>query len=265
MPRRDDLADEELSAVIECVVAADFGEGGTASSFALDEHVAENPRRAAMHAGVIGLWDELGALESPPLSHETAAGRNEHAIERRGSWSRARHLRAAAFMFPAIAAAGLSSLALGAVVAGDPATQINSLSAGRRVVGLEDGSTVDLMAGSALSVRLKSQRRDVVLKRGEATFKVASDPDRPFVVAAGDGRIQAIGTAFNVRLQDRQVVVTAVDGSVIVEARPSADKGKRLQFVGAGQQVTFGQERVPAVGDRKRAITPPYLEDAVTS
>jgi transmembrane sensor len=62
-----------------------------------------------------------------------------------------------------------------------------------------------------------------MLVRGEAFFEVAKDPTRPFVVTAGSRQVIAVGTAFNVRLQDRQLRVTLVEGRVRVIIAPAPD------------------------------------------
>jgi transmembrane sensor len=62
------------------------------------------------------------------------------------------------------------------------------------VVTLEDGSSVQLNASSAIAHDFDATRRTVRLLRGQAFFEVASDPDRPFSVEAGDVRVTALGT-----------------------------------------------------------------------
>ena len=49
---------------------------------------------------------------------------------------------------------------------------------------------------TTLDVRFQKTERAVKLDRGEAWFQVAKDRARPFVVAAGGIRVQAVGTAF---------------------------------------------------------------------
>ena len=85
-----------------------------------------------------------------------------------------------------------------------------------RSIDLEDGSTIELGAASSLSVNYSGERRTVVLEAGEALFEVAKDPNRPFVVLAGNGTITAVGTAFNVRRDADRVVVTVTEGEVEV-------------------------------------------------
>ena len=87
-------------------------------------------------------------------------------------------------------------------------------------VHLRDGSSIILGGRTRLSVVFLRQRRSVRLIEGEAWFRVAHDPNWPFVVAAGDGTITAVGTAFVVTRESDRVVVTVTDGTVEVSARP---------------------------------------------
>jgi transmembrane sensor len=86
---------------------------------------------------------------------------------------------------------------------------------------LEDGSVIDLNTNSDVRVRLRSDRREVRLLRGEGRFQVAHDRQRPFTVAAADTAVRAVGTAFSVRLRESaRVDVLVTEGKVAV-ASPS--------------------------------------------
>lgn len=88
----------------------------------------------------------------------------------------------------------------------------------RRTVRLADGSTVALNTASVLEIAYGSGRRDVRLLAGQALFKVAKDSTRPFVVAAGNRRITATGTVFDVQIGDTgTVTVLLVEGQVKVD------------------------------------------------
>ncbi|MDP3339323.1 FecR domain-containing protein [Frigidibacter sp.] len=104
-----------------------------------------------------------------------------------------------------------------------------------RHLALPDGSTVDLAAGSALSLAYGSSRRGLTLHVGEAFFQVAPDPQRPFVVRAGAGEVAALGTAFNIRLTGEDVSVSVTEHAV--RAR-SDGAGERV--VSAGQRLVYG-------------------------
>jgi transmembrane sensor len=84
-------------------------------------------------------------------------------------------------------------------------------------VRLSDGSIVTLNTDSSIEVRYDESQRTVVLQRGEAYFEVAPDPNLPFRVRAGDRLMEAVGTAFNVRLGvSNDVTMMVTEGKVSV-------------------------------------------------
>lgn len=86
----------------------------------------------------------------------------------------------------------------------------------RSMVVLADGSRVTLNTASAVRAKFSGGERRIALIRGEAFFDVAKDQSRPFIVSAGSRQVVALGTSFGVRLDDRQVKVTLVEGKVRV-------------------------------------------------
>lgn len=78
-------------------------------------------------------------------------------------------------------------------------TIISTSQTERKQVKLKDGTEVVLNSGSELIVTgdFGDQFRKVELK-GEAFFKVAKNPDRPFIIQSGKLRTQVLGTSFNI-------------------------------------------------------------------
>lgn len=111
-----------------------------------------------------------------------------------------------------------------------PAAQSYATAKGeRRVVKLADGSTIELNAGTQLSVTLGRENRRVVMPQGEAVFDVATDKARPFLIVAGDRTVRVVGTRFDVRHRGDELSVTVERG--LVEVRPNdgvAGKSFRL-------------------------------------
>jgi transmembrane sensor len=90
---------------------------------------------------------------------------------------------------------------------------------------LDDGSVAELTTNSEIRVRLAEGRRDIQLLRGEAHFKVAHDPERPFVVTAARTTVQALGTEFDVRMYERnRVSVLVTEGRVAVTGSGTASR-----------------------------------------
>jgi len=84
---------------------------------------------------------------------------------------------------------------------------------------LIDGTKVWLNSGSTLSCKsdFNDKIREVALT-GEAYFDVANDKDKRFIVHAGDIKVIALGTRFNIKAytEDRTVTTTLEQGEVIV-------------------------------------------------
>jgi transmembrane sensor len=92
-----------------------------------------------------------------------------------------------------------------------------------RIETLPDGSEVRLGARSSISVNFSGETRYLVLEGGEASFKVAKDPSRPFIVHAGQVSVRAVGTEFNVRRAADSTEVAVSEGVVdVVQELPNA-------------------------------------------
>ncbi len=87
----------------------------------------------------------------------------------------------------------------------------------RSTIKLADGSLVDLNTNTKIRTHLTAKRRLVILTHGQAIFEVAKDIKRPFVVIAGDQKITAIGTQFEVRTDDKGTSVTLLEGKVLID------------------------------------------------
>lgn len=108
---------------------------------------------------------------------------------------------------------------------------------------LEDGSRMDVGAGSRITTEIRDDIREVEVQKGEAFFEVAKDPRRPFVVRAGDISARAVGTAFNVRTGVNRTVVTVSHGLVEVQSKRwfdlAAPDDERRALAGPGEQVIY--------------------------
>ena len=81
---------------------------------------------------------------------------------------------------------------------------------------LADGSVVLLNTNSQIKVDYGNGYRDIRLLQGEAHFTVAKNAAHPFRVFAGNGRVQAVGTAFSVYLKHNTIDVTVTEGEVVL-------------------------------------------------
>ncbi len=103
-----------------------------------------------------------------------------------------------------------------------------------RALPLADGSHATLASDSAVEVRLSRGERDVALLHGEALFKVAKDPSRPFVVSTNGRRVTAVGTRFSVRRDGEDVRVVVTEGTVRLESGPEAGSSGPSTLLPAG-------------------------------
>jgi transmembrane sensor len=196
--------------------------------------------------------------------------RHGDALERaRGSWKKFREIGAAVRRMPepatesgggwrwvmtgglAAAAAvllwsGLGGLPESSAPASDgrPAAMA-AAPAGMRT--LPDGSVARLKGGAELAVAFTATERRVTVVRGEVFFEVTKDVARPFLVAAGNVTVRAVGTAFAVRFDAQAVDVLVTEGTVRVTP-PSADRADEAApggavgsaLVEAGYRATVG-------------------------
>jgi transmembrane sensor len=134
----------------------------------------------------------------------------------------------------------------------------------QRVFELADGSVIYLNARSHVEVRFSDKGRDIQLTDGEALFKVANDPTRPFRVHSDDAVIQALGTQFNVYRRSSGTTVAVIEGIVRVnraaEAPTTLAAGEEARIPHAGQftRVTTA-DTTRAVAWRQRRLV--FRED----
>ncbi|KRA27445.1 FecR family protein [Pseudomonas sp. Root569] len=110
---------------------------------------------------------------------------------------------------------------------------------------MTDQSVVTLDADSAIAVDFSHGQRHIQLRRGAGFFSVAHT-GQSFVVEAGGGQAQVLGTQFEVRLQPAGAEVTVLSGRVGVT--PS-EQGQQ-QVLTAGQQVAYAD----GVADAMHAV-----------
>jgi transmembrane sensor len=136
-------------------------------------------------------------------------------------------------------AASVALMAFGGAVTYDHlAGRISTERGEVRRIALEDGSVITLNGNSAVQVRYEDDIRRIILRRGEASFEVAHNKLRPFVVSAEGLDVRAVGTEFVVGLDKDGVEVTVEEGVVAVDGRASGSAQPRYirrneQFVAA--------------------------------
>ena len=190
----------------------------------------EAPFDAAAAEGAEGLSMEIGQFEPTrlelrePVSIGVILPADERARQGTHTWSRRawRSTRTQCRSW-AIAASLLFALGIGSYIFFSPAADRYSTPIGGiATVPLPDGSNITLNTASRIRVHLTPKERLIDLQGGEAFFKVAKDPRRPFVVQVGDKRVVAVGTQFSVRRDGRDIRVVVTEGTVRLESVNSA-------------------------------------------
>lgn len=122
----------------------------------------------------------------------------------------------------------------------------------RRAVTLKDGSRISLDSNTVVRVEYSKSLRRLVLERGRARFDVSHDVNRPFTVTAGNETVVAVGTSFNVERLNTKVLVTLIEGRVVVKTATapavqlSAPPPKTTPLI-AGQELILKTDSRPVI------------------
>ena len=231
-----------------------FGEGepDPAEAAAFDRWLSADPRHQEAFDRTSAAWD---LLEPHTAAPEVIRARRDALdyVRRAGGrrWASRVSRRTSFRIAASVAAAAVLGAAAWPVF--DGAEVYRTGMGERRQITLTDGSTVSLDSASRVKVRYTADARRLTLLRGQARFDVAQNAARPFSVDAGDRRVVATGTAFNVEILGRAVNVTLLEGSVVV-APAKASAASPVPLI-AGQQLMANLGAVPQV-------EPVKIEDA---
>jgi transmembrane sensor len=121
-----------------------------------------------------------------------------------------------------------------------------------KVVDLEDGSRVFLDSDTDVRVKYTRSLRQLKLSKGRARFTVTHNLERPFTVTAGNETVVAVGTTFDVERLGNKVLVTLIQGRIIVKQASSSPADAEVPMakplvMTVGQQLTVGQDSVPKI------------------
>ncbi len=191
----------------------------------LREWLERSPVHREQLGSLAELWDEMNVLTelAVPLGHADGHSNRSfieslrHAIPRLGQAS----------IVMAVIAIGVATAFW---LRPDPLLSSNDFYAtavGQQLsVTLADGSVVLLNTNSQINVNYNNEYRSIRLLQGEVHFTVAKGAARPFRVYAGNGRVQAVGTAFSVYIKDNSINVTVTEGKVELASvnRPSTNR-----------------------------------------
>jgi transmembrane sensor len=188
-----------------------------ADEMALAAWLDRSPDHRAVYAKIDEFWAAAGGLGGHPLYAQT----RERAA---AAVARTRLTRRALAASLAAAVIGMGGTAFYVQTVPKPlATQAFQTAVGQRAtVTLPDGSQVTLNTDTVVRTSADDDRRLVYLDKGQAFFKVAKDARHPFVVSAAGRTVTALGTAFDVRVDQGELKVVLVEGKVRVESAKAA-------------------------------------------
>jgi len=242
------MSERETAKAIEAQAAAwvarlDASSGDDRAEAELEAWMAADDRRRGAVFRAQAAWRMLdrasvmrrGGVAAPAEEDEPAADKYAAAGDP-GDWDAPSRLSRRHVLWGGLAAACVAgSVALRSMLLRGPSAERIETAVGEiRRVPLEDGSLMAVNTATRLDVDLKPEVRRVELTQGEAWFRVAHDRSRPFIVEAGDVRVQAVGTAFSVRRTLNGAEVQVTEGVVEVW---SVGEERNRRRVAAGSRV----------------------------
>ncbi len=178
-----------------------------------------DPRNAGAREAVGIAWSAVGALDTAPEMLEI---RRQALAHLRQAGARRWNTRTVKL--------GAAAAALGLVMFGAVVLYLNLFRptyyqtdiGERRIVALPDGSRISMDSATRVGVKYQKTARSITLDRGRSRFDVAHDASRPFTVTAGPQTVVAVGTSFDVERLQSTVLVTLIQGQVVIKSAPAA-------------------------------------------
>lgn len=198
--------------------------------------------------GARGAFDRIDALSADIADHREIIGRAmaraDDALRAAAEESARKSESRRRFVMRSAGFGALAAAAVGGVVL-PPRLGWVSYTTGkgeRRSVKLADGTTIQINSASVLEAKLAGDARRVAMGEGEASFDVAHDEKRPFLIAIGERQVRVIGTEFNILNSAGRLAVTVRRGIVDVSStRAGVFDVARLM---AGDQLEFGENKI---------------------
>jgi transmembrane sensor len=212
----------------------------------------EDPRRAHALADLDRVWKRLDTLSD---------WRPQHADQPNPDLLAPAAARWRRFVKPAeYAMAAAAAITVGVLLFYSPGAKPTVATPSARAtvkvlpgperLALVDGSVVELNEGGRIQTAFTTAERRVRLLQGEASFIVAKDAARPFLVDAGTVAVRAVGTVFDVRRSADVIEVLVTEGKVRLERPAVQGRGADVTALAAGQRATIelsDPTRAPAV------------------
>jgi transmembrane sensor len=233
------------------------GDVDAAGKQRFDAWVRKSPEHLRAYLEISEIWDDAPLVDSSRTANsadlihraQTAGADIVTLSGKSGGAAPIRSLPPPRARVGLVAAATIAFMAIGLAV-GYQMWREPTYSTGigeQRSIVLADGSRVQLNSRTRIKVHFTEHARDIELQQGQALFKVAKSPRRPFIVRSGDFSVRAVGTVFDVDRKQSATTVTVLEGRVAVSSpaslRPQMSGPSVIDvpapqvFVAAGEQV----------------------------
>ena len=191
---------------------------------AFKQWVNKDDAHIAAFEKVAAAWDELNILTRLPSVLQQRELRQQHQkrYQKQKSEQERETITKYPFRYVALAATLVLALFIGVQQSFQPAQHASYWTAvgEQKTITLPDNSVVQLNTNSRLRFDYQGEVRAIYLYQGEAHFTVAKNPQRPFEVYAGAGRVRAVGTAFSVMLNEMSHDINVMVTEGVVDVAP---------------------------------------------
>ena len=195
-------------------------------------------------------WSAVGALGTTPevleLRRQALARMRRAGARRWNSRTIKFGTAAAALVACVIGAAGLYVYRCNLIAYFNTETYTTDIGE-RRVVALPDGSRISMDSDTRVGVTYLKTERSINLERGRSRFDVARDSARPFTVTAGPQTVEALGTSFDVERLQSTVLVTLIQGQVVIKSAAAATTTEHSISLKPGEELVVAHNVQPAI------------------
>jgi transmembrane sensor len=202
-----------------------------------------DPLNASASEAVDQGWSSVGSIENAPemleLRRQALSRLRQVGASR---WHTRKAKLSAAVAAVLIAAFGSVALYLSLHLPTYYQTDIGE----RRVVALPDGSRISMDSDTRVRVAYEKAMRSITLDRGRSRFDVAHDSSRPFSVTAGSQTVVAIGTSFDVERLHSTVLITLIQGQVVIKGTEPELMNPTISL-NAGEQLVASRDLKPNI------------------
>ncbi|WP_051237619.1 FecR domain-containing protein [Ottowia thiooxydans] len=246
VPEAERLPERLIQAAIGWAVRLNYGQPDDKERHAFEDWLRADSRHGTAWQRVTGLKGfqfAVGGLDSPsalPTKLARDALQAVQSLRDRRSSNRRKTVKLLAGAGITAAAGWLTrEHAPWQRVLADASTGVGE----QKRMRLEDGTVVVLNTDSAISIDLSGTSRRITLRRGEMLVVTGPDSDaashlgerRPFWVHTPFGGMQALGTRFTVRLEEKRARVGVQEGAVALHPAQHTSSGDMPAVVSVGE------------------------------